>query len=406
MITIDGDRLLRDLRALAAFGKAGTGVDRVALSAPDIEARRWLAGRLSEIGLRAGLDQVGNVYGRDPQASRSILIGSHTDTVPMGGWLDGALGVIYGLEIARAARDADLPGGIGVDVISFEDEEGTYLPLLGSRSFCNDLPADAVAGARSRSGTTLATALANVAREQAPFRFDPARHLAYLEAHIEQGPRLEAAGVGIGVVTGLVGIRRFRIVAHGQADHAGTTPMNMRKDAGATLIALAHRIGSDFAALGGAETVWNIGNIVFKPGAANVVPSEAEMTLEVRDTDTAILDRVEQAVSDWVGAASKAGPARVTVEPTTHILPTMMSRNLADAIAAAAAETGITSMTLPSGAGHDAMVLGRVIPAAMLFVPSINGRSHDVTENTADADIVAGCRVLAAAVGRIMSALA
>jgi len=406
MIEIDGDRLLRDLRALATFGKAGTGVDRVALSVPDIEARRWLVGRLSEIGLRAGLDQIGNVYGRDPQASRTILIGSHTDTVPMGGWLDGALGVIYGLEIARAARGTNLPGGIGIDVISFEDEEGTYLPLLGSRSFCNDLTADDVANARSRSGAALTAALSSVAREQAPFRLDQARHLAYVEAHIEQGPRLEAADIGIGVVTGLVGIRRFRIVAHGQADHAGTTPMSMRKDSGATLIALAHRIGSDFAPLGGPDTVWNIGNIVLKPGVANVVPSEGEMTLEVRDTDTTILDRLEQAVNDWVDTASKAGPVRLTIEPTTRIPPTLMSRKLADAMAAAAMEIGDPSMVLPSGAGHDAMVLGRIIPAGMLFVPSIGGRSHDVTENTADADIVAGCRVLAAAVGRIMSTLA
>jgi N-carbamoyl-L-amino-acid hydrolase len=182
--------------------------------------------------------------------------------------------------------------------------------------------------------------------------------------------------------------------------------MNMRKDAGAALIALAHQIGSGFAALGGSDTVWNIGNIVFKPGAANVVPSESEMTLEVRDTDVAVLDRLEEAVSNWVDAASKTGSVRVAVEPTTRILPTMMSRNIADAISAAAAETGTASMMLPSGAGHDAMVLGRVIPAAMLFVPSIDGRSHDVTENTADVDIVTGCRVLAGAVGKIMSALA
>jgi N-carbamoyl-L-amino-acid hydrolase len=248
--------------------------------------------------------------------------------------------------------------------------------------------------------------LSSVAREQAPFRLDPARHLAYLEAHIEQGPRLEAAGVGIGVVTGLVGIRRFRIVAHGQADHAGTTPMGMRKDSGAALIALAHRIGADFPNIGGGDTVWNIGNIVLKPGAANVVPSEGEMTLEVRDTDTTILDRLEQTVSAWVDTASKTGPVRVTIEPTTRIPPTLMSPKLANAITAAAVGLGEPSMALPSGAGHDAMVLGRVIPAAMLFVPSIGGRSHDVTENTADADIVAGCRVLAAAVERIMTALA
>jgi len=405
MIEIDGDRLLDDLRALAAFGKAGTGVDRIAFSGADLEARRWLAGRLREIGLEAGLDRVGNVYGRDPRAVRTVLIGSHSDTVPMGGWLDGALGVIYGLEIARAAREAGLPGDAGIDVISFQDEEGTYLPCLGSLSFCGDLAADAVAAARAKGGEMLTAALARVADEGEAFRLDPARHRAYVEAHIEQGPRLEAAGRRIGIVTGLVGIRRFRIVAQGQADHAGTTPMAMRKDAGAALFALAHRIGTEFPARGSADTVWNIGNIVLRPGAANVVPSEGEMILEFRDTQAAVLDRLEHDVLGWVAAASEPGGVRLTIEPTTRIPPTLMAPELGEALAAAAAECGESALPLPSGAGHDAMVVGRFIPAAMLFVPSIGGRSHDITENTSDADIVAGCRVLAAAVGKILKTL-
>ncbi|MDB5598645.1 MAG: Amidase, hydantoinase/carbamoylase [Xanthobacteraceae bacterium] len=406
MIEIDGARLLNDLRTLANFGKAGTGVDRIALSPLDIEARRWLVGRLAEAGLEAGLDRVGNAYGRDPTTSRAILIGSHTDTVPMGGWLDGALGVIYALEIARAFRATGGSSGVGIDVISFEDEEGTYLPCLGSRSFCNDVTDAEISAAQSKTGDRLSEALMRTKDEPAPFRLDPARHVAYLEAHIEQGPRLEAAGRRIGIVTGLVGIRRFRILAHGQADHAGTTPMDMRKDAGAALFRLASRIATTFPKIGSAETVWNIGSMTLRPGAANVVPSEAEMVFEFRDTQTATLDVLERHLLEWVAESSNAGPVTVTAQATTRIPPTAMTPAIGDAIATAAADYGEQTMSLPSGAGHDAMVLGRFIPSAMMFVPSIGGRSHDITENTSDADIVAGCRVLASAVGRVIATAA
>lgn len=401
MLEINGERLIRDLRKLATFGKVGTGVDRIALSALDIEARRWLVERLTEAGLTAGIDRAGNVYGRDPTAERAILVGSHTDTVPMGGWLDGALGVIYALEIARAAREAGGELTVGVDVISFEDEEGTYLPCFGARTFCNDVTDPEIAAARSKTEDSLTDALTRVSQEQAPFRIDPARHAAYVEAHIEQGPRLELAGRRIAVVTSLVGIRRFRIVAHGQADHAGTTPMTMRKDAGAALFQLAARIGNEFPALGGPDTVWNIGNLVLKPGAPNVVPAEAEMILEFRDTQIAKLDELECRVLDWVAAAAKAGPVAVEALPTTRIAPTLMAPEIAQAIAAAAAHHGEATLAIPSGAGHDAMVVGRFIPSAMMFVPSIGGRSHDISEDTAEEDIIAGCRVLASAVERL-----
>ena len=183
---------------MANFGKVGTGVDRVALSAKDIEARNWLAKRMSEAGLEPHLDLVGNVYGRYPQSGRAILVGSHTDTVPMGGWLDGALGVIYGLEIARAALEAVGSSTIGVDVVSFEDEEGTYLPCLGSRSFCEELREGEIAAATSKSGASLVEALRVLHGTESPLRCERARTLCYLEAHIEQGPRLVSAGQRMG----------------------------------------------------------------------------------------------------------------------------------------------------------------------------------------------------------------
>ena len=395
-LPIDGKRLIADLRELATIGQFQTGVDRIAFSKQDIEARRWLMQKLTAAGLEASIDRVGNVFGRYPGVVKSILVGSHTDTVPKGGWLDGALGVIYALEIARAARESGGTSPVGVDVVSFQDEEGTYLPLLGSRSFCSEVSEADIAAAKSKDGSPLNTAMAPLGGEQAPILWDNKRHLCFLEAHIEQGPRLEAAGRRIGVVTGIVGIRRFQIRAEGRADHAGTTPMAMRQDAGMALMRLAIAISELLAKSGTPETVWNIGNFVLRPGSANVVPGEAEMTLEFRDTDPGVLDRLENAIVALV-AKHKSVEARATA----RIPPTMMSQAMGDALAAAAADHGDEVVFMPSGAGHDAMLLGRFMPAAMMFIPSIGGRSHHVSENTSDADIIFGCEVMGAAVARL-----
>jgi N-carbamoyl-L-amino-acid hydrolase len=397
MIRINGKRLLADLRELASIGAYKTGVDRIALSGQDIAARRWLVGKLEAAGLKASMDRIGNVLGRAPNVGNAILMGSHTDTVPRGGWLDGALGVGYALEIARSAIEANEPHAAGVDVISFEDEEGTYLPFLGSRSFFGDLDDKEIAAAKSKDGTPLAAELAKIAAEPAPHRFDAKREVCYLEAHIEQGPRMEAGGNRIGVVTGLVGIRRFRLKSHGAANHAGTTPMAMRRDAGAALIALAAALGDDMRRLGGRDTVWNIGNMILRPGAANVVPSEGEMLLEFRDIDARVMDRLQEQFMARVKEA-KRGPVSIDVEPTAALAPTPLAENLGAAIAKAAAARGEKPVSLPSGAGHDAMIVARYVPAAMMFIPSIGGISHDVTENTSDEDIVFGCEVLADAV--------
>jgi N-carbamoyl-L-amino-acid hydrolase len=398
MIRVNADRLLSDLRQLASFGRFKTGVDRVALSPPDLEARRWLMRRMQEAGLEPQMDEVANVYGRNPKVKRALLIGSHTDTVPNGGWLDGALGVVYGLEIARAAMERGDASPIGIDVISFQDEEGTFLAFLGSRTFCNDLTQAEIDAAKS-GDLSLRSALAAVSGAASPHRIDAARHLCYLEAHIEQGPRLEQARRRIGIVTGVVGIRRFRVRSRGRADHAGTTPMAIRKDAGAALLRLASQVAQELPRLGSADTVWNIGSIVLRPGAPNVVPSEGEMVVEFRDTDPAILDALESHVRNWVDQISR-GPCPIEMELMARIPPTPLAEDVAAVLAASAKMLGEEPVYMPSGAGHDAMVIGRFIPAAMLFVPSIGGRSHDITEDTAEADIVFGCEVLADAVDK------
>jgi len=400
VIHIKGDRLLSDLRELAMIGKFQTGVDRVAFSAADIEARRWLLAKLQAAGLDASMDQVGNVLGRYPNVASAVLVGSHTDTVPKGGWLDGALGVVYGLEIARSAVEAGERLTTGIDVVSFQDEEGTFLPFLGSRSFCADVTDEEIAQCRSRDGTPLTQALAGFTHEAPPLQLDRARHVCFLEAHIEQGPRLEAAGRCIGVVSAIVGIRRFRIRALGRADHAGTTPMVGRSDAGAELIKLAVWIGEEFSRLAGPDTVWNIGRIEFHPGAANVVPAEAELLIEFRDTRADTLDAIESRLLERVSAPQNR-TCKIEAEQLARIPPTAMANDLIELIQRAAAAAGEQAMLMPSGAGHDALVLACFIPAAMMFVPSIGGRSHDVSENTSDADIVRGCEVLASIISAV-----
>lgn len=406
MVNIDGARLLSDLRRLATFGKFGTGVDRPAFSDADMAAREWLRQRMIEAGLDAAIDNVGNLYGPAKEAARTILIGSHSDSVPKGGWLDGALGVVYGLEIARAVAAAGLPGGAGIDVISFQEEEGAYLPLLGSRAFCNQVSEAEIDAAANADGHSLRDAIAECGlASHKPARLDPARHAAFLEAHIEQGPRLEASGTSIGVVTALVGIRRYRIELTGQADHAGTTPMEMRKDSGAALIRLAHDLLALLEAEKGPETVWNIGKASLAPGAFNVVPATAEFLLEVRDTAAETLDRLERRILALVSDADGGAGVAVAAHPAGGVAPARMDGDLRAAISAAAGRLGASAVDMPSGAGHDAMILARQVPAAMLFIPSLGGRSHDIAENTPDADIVLGCRVMAEAVAALLAAM-
>ena len=401
-IEIDPERLLADLRHLATFGKHGTGVTRLAFSEPDIEARRWLRRRMEEAGLAAGIDDVGNVIGEARADGPAILIGSHSDSVPGGGWLDGAMGVIYGIEIARAAIEAGLVDRCPVDAVAFQDEESTYLPTLGSRTLFGAVTEDEMSVARNIDGQRLTDAIAASGfAANPPRRLDGGRYRAFLEAHIEQGPRLEAMHTRIGIVTAIVGIRRFRLHIEGQAGHAGTVPMAMRKDAGALAIALSSALLEAFPALAGADTVWNIGSLTLSPGAANVIPEAAEITIEIRDTDPAVMDALEQRLRALASAHAESSGQAIAAIRTLNIPPAAMDAALGAEIEAAAEAHGAAWMRMPSGAGHDAMVMCRYMPSAMLFVPSIGGHSHTIIEDTSEEDIVLGCRVLADAVARI-----
>jgi len=401
MIEIDPRRLLADLHDLRQIGAVDGGVERVAFSPDDARGREWVLERLEAAGLEAEIDGIGNVVGRWPGVTRALLVGSHTDTVPRGGWLDGALGVVAALEVARALRGASPQPEVGVDVVSFADEEGTFQGTLGSMVFCGD---EIPSAQRSAAGVSVADALAATGWSGRPLaRLDPDRHRAYLELHVEQGPRLEAAGVPIGVVTGIVSMRRMAVAFTGRADHAGTTPMALRRDAGAAAIRFAARVLDAFTERAAENTVWNVGRCSFAPGAGNVVPSRAELLVEYRDVSNELLDELDGVVERLAQEAAAEHDTPLELRPVVWLSGIEMHPLVVRELERAAADLGLRSLRLPSGAGHDAMVVGRRIPAGMLFVPSIGGRSHDPAEDTSEEDIVNGVRVLARAAERLLT---
>lgn len=405
MPKIDPDRLLADLRRLADFGRYKTGVHRPTFSPQDVESRAWLERRFAEAGLDARIDGVGNVIGSSRANGPKLLMGSHSETQPHSGWLDGAMGVIYALEVARAFAEDPECAGLGIDVASWADEESHYAGMLGSRSFVGNLTEADIDAARNRDdGTPLREALERAGYAGRPRALiDPSRYVGYVEAHIEQGDSLEATAKRIGVVTGIVGIWQYRIAFSGIQNHAGTTRMAIRKDAGVALVKLACAIEEAFPRVAGERTVWTTGRITLDPGAPSIVPGGAEMMFQFRDADPDRLLLLEKTLYDLVAAADAAGPCGVTIENLTRSEPKLMDEAFQAALeAAAAAHAPGLHVRMPSGAGHDAQVLARKLPSAMLFVPSIGGISHHYAENTSDEDIVLGCQVLADAAERIL----
>jgi beta-ureidopropionase / N-carbamoyl-L-amino-acid hydrolase len=408
MPRIEGARLLADLRRLAEFGRYKTGVHRPTYSPVDVESRHWLAQRFREAGLEAAIDGIGNVLGRNPAARRRLLVGSHSETQPHGGWLDGALGVIYGLELARAFAADPQCAGLGIEPAAWADEEGHYGAYLGSRSFIGALSEDEIDRACCRDdGTPLRDALARAGfAAQARARIEPARYAGYLEAHIEQGDTLDAAGLRLGVVEAIVGIWNYRIRLEGAQNHAGTTRMARRKDAGVAMVRLASRIHDRFPALAGPRTVWTIGRMVIEPNAPSVIPGLAEMQVQFREADPARLASLGEALEELAAESDRAGPCRCTIERVGQSAPQPMDAGF-QAVIEAAAERHAPGLhtRLPSAAGHDAAVLATRLKAAMLFIPSLGGVSHHWSENTKEADIVLGCQVFADAAERILRAL-
>jgi beta-ureidopropionase / N-carbamoyl-L-amino-acid hydrolase len=406
MPRIEGERVIADLKRLAEFGRYKSGVHRPTYSAEDIASRRWLADQFAAAGLDPMIDGIGNVIGRNPRAARRLLVGSHSETQPHGGWLDGALGVIYGLELARAFAADPALAGLGVEAVAWADEEGHYGNMLGSRSFTEGLDETEIDRAESRDGKKLRQALAEAGYAGRPCeRLDPAHYLGYLEAHIEQGDTLDSSGLRIGIVEAIIGSWNYWITITGEQNHAGTTQMHRRKDAGVAMVSLAARIHERFAEIAGPRTVWTIGRMLLDPNAPSIVPGRAEMQVQFRDTDTDILARFEQALLALVGEADRAGPCRCSRVTLSRSEPAAMDQGF-QALIETAAERHAPGrhLRMPSGAGHDAQILSRRMRSAMMFVPSLKGISHHWAEDTKEEDLVLGAQVFADAAELILQA--
>jgi N-carbamoyl-L-amino-acid hydrolase len=402
---VDGARVLADLNALRGIGAYKTGVHKPTFSEPHLRSLQWLAEKLPEAALVATIDGIGNVLGTSTKSGPKLLAGSHLESQNFAGWLDGPLGVVYALEAARVINPDPNANG-AVEVASWCDEEGHFGSFLGSRSYIGGVTEADIDAARDRTdGRTMREALRDAALAGRPrLTVERGRHIGYLEAHIEQGRTLESGGLGIGVVTSIVGIWQYRITFSGEQNHAGTTRMDMRRDAGLALARFCVDIDDRFPGVSGAHTVWTTGRITLDPGAPSIIPGSAEMLFQIRDDDPGVIERLEHLLRSMAAEVSAQGPCAVAVERLRSGAPAMMDAGFQQTIEAASlAFAGGRSLRMRSSAGHDAQVLATIMPAGMLFVPSIGGISHHWNENTDDADIVTGAEVFAETCRRLLA---
>jgi N-carbamoyl-L-amino-acid hydrolase len=392
---VDGARVLADLNTLRSIGPYKSGVHKPTFSDAHIRSLGWLATKLPEAGLAADIDGIGNVLGTGTKSGPKLLAGSHLESQNYAGWLDGPLGVVYALEAARVLNpDPSINGA--VEVVSWCDEEGHFGSFLGSRSYVGAVTDEDIDAARDRSsGRSMREALREAGLAgRARVTAERGRHIGYLEAHIEQGQTLESGGLAIGIVTSIVGIWQYRISFVGEQNHAGTTRMDLRKDAGLALARFCVAIDDRFPGYSGPRTVWTTGRITLDPGAPSIIPGRAEMLFQIRDAEPAVIERLEDLLRSMAEDVTAQGGCTVEIERLRTGAPALMDSRFQQTIEDASGRfAGGRSVRMSSGAGHDAQVLATIMPAGMLFVPSIGGVSHHWTENTDDADIVTGAQV-------------
>jgi beta-ureidopropionase / N-carbamoyl-L-amino-acid hydrolase len=401
----DGARVLTDLHELRAFGAYKTGVHRPTFSEPHLRSLEWLVERLPQASLAAEIDGIGNVLGTSAKAGPKLLAGSHLESQNFAGWLDGPLGVVYALEAARVLNsDPNIQGA--VEVAAWCDEEGHFGHFLGSRSYVGDVADQDIDAARDRTDNRTMRAALQAAGLAGRRRVtaERGRHVGYLEAHIEQGRTLEGSHLAIGVVTSIVGIWQYQITFTGEQNHAGTTRMGDRRDAGLALARLCVAIDDRFPARSGPRTVWTTGRITLDPGAPSIIPGRGEMLFQVRDGDPEVVEHLEALLREIATEIAVASRCEVDVKRLRTGRPAMMDDRFQRAIEEAASIFAQgKSVSMPSGAGHDAQVLATIMPAGMLFVPSIGGISHHWDENTADTDIIRGAEVFVETCRRLLS---
>lgn len=393
---VNGARILEHLDALAEIGKTPEGgVRRVAYSPADREARGYVMGVMREAGLDTHVDAAGNIIGRRKGVSESLpplALGSHIDSVPQGGRYDGPLGTLGAIEVARTLEENDVTTRHRLEVIVFENEENGK---TGSRALIGEI-SDADLERVTPSGKTVREGIEYIGGD--PSRIDEVRRrkgdiAAFLELHIEQGAILDAAKIDIGVVEGIVGIRRWYVAIDGFANHAGTTPMDIRRDAllaGARFVQAVNRLATETPG----RQVATVGQIQAFPGAPNVIPGRVTMSLEIRDLDMNKIDALFETMKREAETIGRATGTTFDFDPfyTSEGAPT--DERLRELVAEAAHALGLRTRRMPSGAGHDAQSMAKLGPVGMIFIPSVDGISHSPKEYSRPEDIVHGVDVL------------
>ena len=396
-LRIDGQRLLARLDELARIGAIeGGGCCRLALSDDDRRGRDLVAGWMRELGLAVTVDAIGNVFGLRAGRTRGapVMTGSHIDTVRTGGRYDGNLGVLAGLEVLRTLDAAGIVTERPLVVAFFTDEEGArFAPdMLGSLVYVGGMPLEQALEVRAIDGARLGDELRRIgyAGDAAPGAHRP--H-AFVELHIEQGPVLDAEGLTIGAVEDLQGISWQQLSITGQSNHAGTTPMRLRHDAGYAAAVVSTFVRSLARQMGGAQ-VATVGKIDLHPNLINVIAARASLTVDLRHTDEARLQEAEARLARFVEQLAADEGVTITARTLARFEPVRFDPGVVRRIERVAGRLGLSHRRITSGAGHDAQMLARICPTAMIFVPSVEGISHNPAEHTAPADLAAGADVL------------
>ena len=395
-LRIDDARMMARLFSLAEIGATPEGgCRRLALTDEDRQGRDWLVAEMTRLGMTVSVDQVGNIVGviRGSEPGPAVVMGSHIDTVGSGGRYDGALGVVGALEVIATLRDAGIVPRRDMAVIAFTNEEGArfHPDILGSYVWAGGMSVAEAYAEKDAEGAVFGEELARIGYvgEEKP-GFLPAH--AYLELHIEQGPVLDMEGGGIGAVTGIQAITWLELTIGGQPNHGGTTPMKYRKDAGLLAARINLRAFELTAAIEG--QLANMGVIRVEPANVNVVPETAVVTLDLRNPSDSRLAEMEAAIREFAVSAAEDAGLTLTIRDLARFPATPFADPLIARVEAAATGLDLPVRRMISGAGHDAQMMARLCPTAMVFIPSIGGLSHNPKEFSTEADVINGVNVL------------
>lgn len=398
--SVNSDRLLGRLRELGSIGRDDNNrLVRLAASDTDKLGRDRFSDWIKQAGLEVAVDRIGNVFGIWTPSSaeadaKPLMLGSHIDTVINAGMYDGCYGVLSGLEVIETLKGGGFEPSRPIVVGAFTNEEGVrFAPdMMGSLVYAGGLSIDEALSTVGADGTVLGNELSRIgyAGLHEPGFLKP--H-AYMELHIEQGPVLEREGIPVGAVENLQGISWQKVTIEGDANHAGTTPISMRRDAG---LAAARVITflRERAKASNTPTVATVGCMEFEPNAINVIPSKATFTVDLRDPDEERLLAEEAALADYLEKIATDELVTISTERLARFQPVTFDPRIVEAVEEASAARGLKSKRMTSGAGHDAQMMARIAPAAMIFVPSIGGISHNPKELTSDSDLIAGANIL------------